>query len=249
MDLDMFRGLEFEPQELEDEVLLSEIPLNLLMTSIESQFKEPLQYHKQDYVQSFITKYIVTKDQVDDEDEREELMKLYNQFLLFISKLFKEKLSIGFTELEDSGENDQLELIHYTYRYFITNIKRNFSTFILNYIKEHKKTLAEALPEKKDVTTHSLKNVIEDKDELTIIASLGDCIENILNSDISVEEFLCLSRSDKSDLENDFVDDKYDSYEITGNFVKSYIGLLDEEFRTNIECKVRNKMLNRYRKK
>ena len=46
-----------ESEEIENELFLSAIPLNLLEEAIKSQFNDPLEYRKTDYVKSFINKY------------------------------------------------------------------------------------------------------------------------------------------------------------------------------------------------
>jgi hypothetical protein len=199
-------------------------------------------------VQTFETRYALTKENMDEENE-EEVIELYTQFVSFMRDIFKEKLSIGFPYLEDMSEAEQLELLHYTYRFFIINLKQNYMTFIYNYIQKHKSDLAALLPKKKDVTTNSLKEVIDDEDDVTIIAGITECMDYVLyNDDISVSEFLELSRGDEPNLENDFINEKYDDYNINGNFIIHYAHLLDDITKIEIESQIRNKMLLKYRK-
>ena len=47
-------------------------------------------------------------------------------------------------------------------------------------------------------------------------------------------------------LETEFVSDKYDLIDITGNFVPQYVNMVDSEFKVEIESKVRNKILKKY---
>ena len=112
---------------------------------------------------------------------------------------------------------------------------------------KHKTELAEKLPKKKDVTTNTLKTVVSDEDEVTIMASITDCIDMILNEgNVSVEEFLQLSRGNDANLENDFINEKYDDFNINGNFVDEYSKLIDSITRTEIESHVRIMMLQKY---
>ena len=53
----MSREYDYEPTEIDDELFLSEVPLELLEQSLEVQFNNPIEYRKRDYIQSFITKY------------------------------------------------------------------------------------------------------------------------------------------------------------------------------------------------
>ena len=249
MNLEMFKGLEYEPQDAESEILLSSLPLSIITGSISTQFKDPMEYRKNDFVQSFITKYQVTKENILEEEEEEELQTLYDGFISFMENIFHEKLGIGLPELDDMSEDEQLELIHYVYRFFIINIKKNFTTFIFNYIEENKESLAENLPKRKDVTTASLKQVVTDSEDLAIITNIAEVIEIVLKDEnITVDSFLELSRGDDANLENDFVSEHYDDFTINGNFVRSYCKMLTDEFRIEVECKVRNKILKKYRK-
>lgn len=250
MDFGMFRGLEYQPQDAESEVLLSDLPLDIIIGSITTQFNDPMEYRKNDFVQSFITKYQITKEKIESDEEAEELEEVYDKFVSFMENIFHEKLGLGIPELDDMGESEQLELIHYIYRFFIINIKKNFTIYILNYIEEHKSELASILPKKKDVSTSSLKQIIDDPDDLTIIVSIADAIHAILSDgDVSVEKFLEESAGDDANLENEYINEAFDDFKINGNFVLNYFKMATEEFRVEVECKVRNKILKKYRKK
>lgn len=246
MNLDAYKGFDYDSPEEDSEVMLSELPLTIIKDSIREQFEDPEKYGKNDFVQTFETRYVITKENMDEENE-EEINELYIQFISFMRDIFKEKLSLGFPYLEDMSEEEQIELIHYTYRFFIINMKKNYTTFIFNYIMKHKTELAEKLPKKKDVTTNTLKTVVSDEDEVTIMASITDCIDMILNEgNVSVEEFLQLSRGNDANLENDFINEKYDDFNINGNFVDEYSKLIDSITRTEIESHVRIMMLQKY---
>ena len=138
----MSREYEYEPTEIEDELFLSEVPLKILEQSIESQFDDPLEYRKRDYIQSFITKYEFSVNNLY-EEEKENLEELHAEFISFITRIFENRLSIGFPDIEDMDEDTQHELIHMTYCFFIKNIKKNFVNLILNYIDENKDRITE----------------------------------------------------------------------------------------------------------
>ena len=249
MNLDMFKAFDYEPHEADEEVILSELPLSLITGSIKEQFENPVMYKKNDFVQSFETRWLITKENMTDEDE-DDVWALFRYFVSFMRDIFREKLSTGLPYLEDMPEDEQLELIHYIYRFFVMNIKKNYFTFIYNYIQKHKKELAETLGPKKDVTTISLKDAVTDEEDLIIIASLSQCIKKLImqNDSVTVDEFLELSRGDEPNLENEFINDKYDDFNINGNFVMKYNQMVDEETLVEIECRVRNKILSKYRK-
>ena len=243
MNLNTFKGFDYESVDADEEVMLSELPLSIITNSIKEQFREPIRFGKNDFVQTFETRYVVTKNNMDEENE-DEIHHLYDQFISFMRDIFKEKLSLGFPYLEDMPEEQQLQLIHYTYRFFIINLKQNYVSFIFNYIVKHKDELAEILPKKKDVTTNTLKNMIDDEAYITIMASISDCITHILEDNkITVDEFMELSRGDDANVENDFINEKYDDFNINGNFIEQYAGLIDPMTRTEIEVQVRMKIM------
>ena len=131
----------YAPTDLEDEMFLSEVPVEILEDSIRNQFDDPSEYRKRDYVQSFITKYEVARDNTLD-DDMQELEDSRIQFINFIQNIFEEKLGVGFANIDYMGEEDQNELIHLTYRFVIKNIKKNFVNAILNYIDRYKSEVA-----------------------------------------------------------------------------------------------------------
>ena len=70
-----------------DEIMLSEIPLNIIEESIKSQFDNPEIYRKNDYVQKFLKKYDYSLDNLRD-DEEEDIYELHDRFILFIKNIF-----------------------------------------------------------------------------------------------------------------------------------------------------------------
>lgn len=248
MDLNEFRGL-YVPQDADDEILLSEAPVDVLIESITKQFEDPLEYRGYDFIQSFITRYMLTKDNCVEEEDVEELQRLYVKFVSFVERIFHEQLGIGIPELEDKPEAEQLEIIHYVYRFFIINLKDNYQNYIYQYIKDNKKKLADQLPDRDDVSTNSLRTVVDDHDDLMVLANLTSAIDIVLkDEDVLVDDFLSLAYGKDNNLENDFISDKFEEFALTGNFVIPYNKILPEEMRIEIECKVRNKLLKKYRK-
>lgn len=247
----MFSEYTYEPTDIEDEVFLSNVPLDLLENAIDTQFNDPLEYRKKDYIQSFITKYDFSKQNMT-EDELIELDIIHNKFLSYIIKIFQSYLSIGFPEIENMDEDDSHELIHLTYRFFIKNIKKNFVTLIINYINKYKDELVNSVfvEKKKDVTTLNFKVEIENDDDVLILSNLSLIINYILAQDFTIDEFFELCTSDSNCLETEFVKDKFNNYEITGNFIPHYIDMIaNNDFMIEIESKIRNKILKKYPKR
>lgn len=241
----------YQPTDLEDELFLSEVPIELIQSSIKTQFEEPLEYRKKDYVQSFITKYEFSKDNLLEDDMI--MLDLYrDRFLQFIEEIFYNYLSIGFTNLEDMAEDGQHELIHLTYRFFIKNIKKNFVNVIYNYIDTNRDDITKNYDKKKDVTSLNFKAEIDDDYDILVLSHLGDIIDDIIDSlklENDVEEFLNLCMSDEPILELEYVKNAYNEMELTGNFIENYLNMIDDEFITEIQSKIRNKILKKYPKR
>ena len=245
--LQEFNEYGYEGNDIEDEIMLSDLPLSLLMETIRSQFDDPMEYRKKDYIQSFLNKYEYTKNNIT-EEESDDLEVLYDKFISFMKQIFKQYLGIGLPNIDDDSEEDQEELIHFIYRYFISDIRKNFVNFVFNYIKDRKESLAEGLEKKKDVTTFYLKEAGVEDDDVTIISNLSDIINGILEEEFTIDEFFEYSKTGKTELDIEFVSDKYDTNDITGNFVPYYFRMVDDGLKVEVESKVRNKLLKKYNK-
>ena len=110
MNLDTYKGFDYDSVKADEEVMLSELPLSIIKDSIKEQFEDPAKYGINDFVQTFETRYVITKQNMDEENE-EEIISLYEQFISFMRDIFKDKLSLGFPYLEDMSETEQIELI------------------------------------------------------------------------------------------------------------------------------------------
>lgn len=241
----------YQPTDLDDELFLSEVPIELIQSSIKTQFEEPLEYRKKDYVQSFITKYEFSKENLLEDDMI--MLDVYrDRFLQFIEQIFYNYLSVGFTNLDDLSEDDQHELIHLTYRFFIKNIKKNFVNVIMNYIIDHRSDISQTYTKKKDVTALNFKTEIEDEYDILVLSQLGDIIEEIienLKQTDDVMEFFKLCASDEPILELEYVQHAYGEMELTGNFIENYLNMIDDEFLSEIQSKIRNRILKKYPKR
>lgn len=235
---------EFEPSEIEGEKLLADAPLSLIMQGIETQFDDPLEYRKKDYIQTFITKYDYCREN-QDEETKDEIDEYLANFLSFIAELMDNELGIGFPNLNDMKDSKALELVHLTYRFFISNIKRNFINLVTNYLDLHKEELVSDLEERRDITTLNFKDQIDDHDDILLLSNLDKVVREILSTDFDVDGFLELVQ-DPDNMELEFVSEQYEQFEITGNFVPNYIEMVDDDFRHTLETKLRNQILKKY---
>lgn len=242
----------YQPANLNSEMMLSKMPLEVLEDNIENQFKEPLEYHKIDYLTNFITRYKYTKGQIellegeDQDDEKEALDYLRRDFVNFMDQIFDLYLDISFPELEDMPEDDQDEILHFTYRFFIVNIKHNFENVIINYIEKHKKDICGLVQKKKDAFTMACRKDIYDPNDVLILSNLNDILSYILTREFTVEEFFELTELDEPSLEKYMVDGWYDKGLVVGNFLTKYFRMLTKPFRIELECSVRNHILSQY---
>lgn len=239
----------YEPVDLEDELFLSEAPIELMQHLIKSQFETPLEDNNRDFIQSFITKYLFTKENSLDED----LVMLENNrdgFLSFMIKTFEDFLNVGFVDFEDKDNENQHEILHLTYRFFIKNIKKNFVNSIYNYINDNRDYILSSYSSNKDVTTLTFKDEIDDDFDIITLSNLCSIIDDILErfKELqTVDEFFNLCRGDKLSVELEFVSAKYEDMELTGNFIEKYVEMADDEyFKSEIHTKLRNKILKKY---
>lgn len=238
----------YDSNEIENEMFLSSIPLNLIEEAIKTQFDDPLEYRKTDYVQSFLNKYKFSLDNMYEEDQLP-LDELHDDFIAFMKNIFYEYLGIGMPNIEDIPEEDQHKLIHYAYRYFITNIKKNFTNLIINYIDRNHDDISTVFVKKKDVIYLNFKSEISDEFDVLVLSNLSSIIEHILTEEYDIDKFLELTTASDLSVELEFVKAAFDEFTLTGNFIQSYIAMVDNYFKTELESKVRNKILKKYPKR
>lgn len=236
----------YEPSDINDEMFLSDVPVEVLKESIRNQFDNPLEFRKRDYLQTYITKYVISKDNME-EDELESLEKLDEGFISFMLQTFNDYLDISINDIDQLPTEDQHELLQLTYRFFIKMIRKNFISVVINYIDENKEALCELLPRKKDVTTMAFKAEIDNDEDVLILSNLKDVIRIVLlETDFGVDEFLDLCKSNSYSLEYEFVKSKFEDFTLVGNFVEKYIHMIDLDFFNQLESKIRNRILKRY---
>lgn len=240
---------QFEPTPVETEIFLSDEPLNLIKEHIRSQFSDPMD-KKFDYVGSYIEKFRVSVLNIETDDDEIELERLNDDFIRFMLNIFDKYLGIAFPDFDVKSNEEQHEIIHMVYRYFIINIKHNFSSFCMNYIVKHKRELAENQPRKKDVTSLNLKKDVIDGDDIVIVSNLFNIIEGIVfKQEYDIEFFINNSDWKEPHLETEMIEEYFENFSLVGNFYPGYRNMLSTVFIKEIECKVRNRILKPYKKK
>ena len=124
---------------------------------------------------------------------------------------------------------------------------------ITNYINENRDEITSSTAfRKKDVTSLNFKSEIDDEYDVLVLANLSDIIDAALTdmkSEYDVEQFFKLCECDEPILELDFVRSRYEKMEITGNFLESYSDMVNEDFKIEIQSKIRNRILKKYPKR
>jgi hypothetical protein len=252
MNLTKFDYFDYEPAEGEEETTLTDTALQLIKESIENQFKNPIGYAKVDFVSQFIQRYRLTLTEISDDfddDENTQTKNMHTSFISFMERTLKEKLNIGIVDLEDMSEEDQEQMIHYLYRFFIININQNMFNYVYHYIKEHLSEIVATLPDIKTVSSRRMEEVVDNPDIIKVCTWMSKVIEIALTDEnIFVDDFFALCRSKEYDLEREFIIEKYDNDEVTGNFVEPYRKMLPEPTLIELETEIIGKLTKKYRK-
>jgi hypothetical protein len=118
----------------------------------------------------------------------------------------------------------------------------------MNYLEDNKTAIfnEDIYNEQKDVTALTVKKEISDPEMAYILSNLESIIDDILSEEIDVDDFLAKCDGDNC-LETEFVTEAFKDFKITGNFVKNYIEMIDDDFMNKIHLSVRGKLLKKYR--
>ena len=236
-------------EEDDEDNFLDELPLELIENSIRTQFEEPLEYRKKDYIKDFIKKYEICK-QNELEEDLQEMESVHYEFVNFMRDIFDEFLGIEIEEIENMNDDTANDIIHHTYRYFIKCIKKNFSNIVCNEIDEHSEDfIADYIDDKKDITYHTFKDEVTDPHDIIILGNLNTIVDDILQKVLdtyTIEDFFKMSDSDEVNLDKEYVEGKYAEYKINGNFIPKYVAMVDGDFKIEIEAKLRNHILKKY---
>ena len=238
----------------DDEDFLSSVPLEVLLQSIDKQFEDPEEYINNDFVQAFVDNIEFIRVHPDDEvmDETD-VVERRELFILHMVKSFEKWLGLGVNEIEGKPDAEQDDIIQYVYRFFLLDIKKNFTNLVLNYIDDHRDEIYELFKDASSASKLVFKNEINDEFDITVLSNLGPVVNHILNDvrnnlDDCTEFFrLCEGNSASENLES--TRNYFNDFIICGNFIDSYIGLLNDDLLDTIKSKVRNKILKKYPKR
>lgn len=250
MNLAQFGTFDYDVSGAEETTITS-VSAELIQESILNQFKDPSGYAKVDFVQSFFQRYKLTLKEIADdydEDEISATKELHRKFIGFMEKTLMERLSIGITDLDNMGDEEQEQMVHYLYRFFIINLNQNMYNFFLHYIEKHKSALAEVLPATKTVSIRRLTEIVEDPDMIKICAWISEVTKYITEQEISVDDYFELCMAKEYDLEREFTMQQYEEFAVSGNFIERYLSMIPEPIMVELESEMIAYLTRKYRK-
>lgn len=231
---------------------LTDTPLELKQMSIKRQFDNLGDSMKVDYVKSYIDQFEATRDNIHTDDEQIELDQLQSDFVSFMLDLFQKKLGVGF-DIEDKPDDEQNEILHMTYRFFIRYCRKNFINVAHSYLfdDDNKDELQElfATTGQENVIGRDYRREINDPYDVMILSNLTSAIAYALRQEYTIDEFLSACEGDEACSEIEFMRENMDDFTITGNFIPSYIALITDDLLEQIETRLRRKILHRHRQK
>lgn len=238
---------EFNPVPVETEIFLSEEPMRLLLEHIKTQFKNP---HKQsiDYVSTFISNWRYSIPQIESDDDKVYLQELLSEFIVSMQNIIREYTDVEFVNIDDDGPSEALDRIHMVYRYFVLNIKHNFASYCSNMIDNNKDKYINFYKEEEHLTSIRYDNDIEDKDTSILLANLYSIINDILYAPpTTIDEFIKYSDYNNPRLETEVLDELYNDYKVVGNFLEKYTKMLNNNIISDIEIKIKKRILKKYK--
>lgn len=230
---------------------LEDASVALLENGVTSQLDDPSSsIRKQNYIDAFATSYKVTKDRLENidefdlaDDQLEELENSKEHFLHHVLISYDKYLGLGLPDFQNKSFDDQIELLDMMYRFFIKDMKKNFTSVVKKYIDEST-IIEEQYGLRSDVTTKAYENVLRDRDA-RIVANMDNIIHDALDAEYSVDEFIDACMNEDATTEALYIKDAFDNMDITGNFVSKYLGY-SSDFYSKISTSLRHYIFDKY---
>lgn len=234
---------------MEIDMLLVDLPMELIQESIRYQINNPLSTNV-NYVETIVDKVRVLKEQYDGNEEALfNINKIIQDFFGFlieeISKRFNISLHLNETEIDEL-----MEIGIVMYDFLIIRYKKNITKFIYKFIVKNKKVLVVEFGKqgkRKDVTTNSLKKKTKNKDDVLILSNLPSIIKYTINLELDATEFIDYACNDEN-YEGNYLKNLFLSTQMVGNFVQPYLELLEDEGEyvlDEVQTDVRMKLLKK----
>lgn len=207
--------------DFETELMILDTPVSLIMEHIRSQVERT--YGAINYLNIVTDKFNLIEDQYRDDPEtiykvNDMRIFVYSEVAKIISEYFNVDLNIDY-DMPKLVE----EIVTDVYEFFIVNIRKTGYRFLLNYIKENKKEIVEALDlskPNKDVTTNSVKKKLKSVD-VKIISNLYEVVDYVLSLNIPDDTFIEYTR-------NQTILDLYNRNIISGSVSEQVVRYMEE---------------------
>jgi len=228
------------------DIILSDLPIDLILASIEYQINNPLDVDA-DYCTIVFDKCAqVMQEFKGIEDVERDMEEVLNKFCLSVLNKLDDKFHFDIN-YEDLTGYDIAKMTALLYKFFILRYRKNISRFIYNFIQKNKKMISEQFAndeKRKDVTTLVMKKMTKNKDDIRIIGNLPTVIKNILEMDHDPVDFMELAAP---------VDLYYceeiikllEDFTLSGNFTKAYLNTIIHQYTDVVDeilIEVRSKM-------
>lgn len=238
--------------ETETDILLSDLPVDLIKESLKFQIQNPLSTNV-NYVENMVDRYRVLRAEFDgNTDAISKLDSMTIDFYEFIieeiDEVFDLSLNTGAWDGLESAQNIALTL----YSFMVLKFRKNITRYLHRFITKNKKDLISSFGpddlKKKDVTSIAIKKKIKNKDDIQIISNLPSLISHTLNLDIDPMDFISYVAKDDN-YEASIIRNLILEGNLLGNFVKPYFeiirneydGVLDE-IHTDVKMKLLKKL-------
>ena len=202
------------------ERILGDLPLDIIKENIKSQIDDPLTFMTNHCDQVYET-LDEAMDEIGHIDEyRYEINEIRDDFNSFLVTELDTRFSLGI-DLDNLQTYEMEEIGKYSYEFFVVDLKRNITNFLMNYICLNKSYLASLFTDeykRKDVTTTNMKKLTKNKDDVVILANIISVIYNILELELDPEDFMELA-VEPGDYAGEAVKEYVRSFRIANNFV------------------------------
>lgn len=246
----MFQSEDYEPiTNLETELLLTEMPLEVIKENLKVQINNPLST-RVNFLEPMLDKFRVIQDELGDNPEAmQELKSIRVNLFGFLIDALNDAYDLDVEYDPDNGGETQT-IGYALYTFLILRYKKNITRFLYKYIKRNKKSLAqefESYQKKKDVSSLTIKKKIKDKNTILIISNLPEIINYVINLEVSAPDFF--EYLDDDDLfEVQTIQQLMNSGKMSDSFIDKYIDVstdINDFILDDIQSDIRLKLINK----
>lgn len=214
----------------EQTVLLSNLTDELLLENIYDQIETPILdlYEPTNFIDVFEVRFVFLNERF--RDVPDFITSLNDTRTHFYTSIFnKINGKFGFTITVSSEK--AFTVTKALYEFFILNYKDKIKTFIVEYIKENKKSLINSFDDgSKNLDSIALKKIFKNKGDALILSNIYRIIDLIIKQDLPAKNILSLIvRTDSSEFTNFFINNLFiqdEVVEIHSSFSKVFFNVL-----------------------